>query len=273
MKLYFIIGLPTEEDDRRRRHRQGRKNALGVGKRMGKQPRVTVSVSTHVPKPHTPFQWAALDPASEDRPQAGDSAAEGARHREGSSSARTTRPRPSSRASSRAAIGARRRDRLRVPRGARSIRGKTSSPSSGAPDSPRSAPASRSRSSSARSLSGARRGITFSTSVSRRPPPRASSRTAALATSLEPPWRQSGRKPHPPTTTMESERKPTSAGSACHDCAAARSRSRPDAERAQRSASRALARRNPLDSARACPCSSSANAMIGPSPRSPASPG
>src|SRR5690606_32272975 len=37
------------------------KNALAVGKRLGKRPKVTVSVSTHVPKPHTPFQWCAMD--------------------------------------------------------------------------------------------------------------------------------------------------------------------------------------------------------------------
>ncbi len=37
------------------------KNALAVGKRVGKKPTVTVSVSTHVPKPHTPFQWCAQD--------------------------------------------------------------------------------------------------------------------------------------------------------------------------------------------------------------------
>jgi radical SAM family uncharacterized protein/radical SAM-linked protein len=70
MKLYFIIGLPTEEDVDVEGIVEVGKNALGVGKRMGKHPRVTVSVSTHVPKPHTPFQWAALDPLSEiDRKQ------------------------------------------------------------------------------------------------------------------------------------------------------------------------------------------------------------
>jgi radical SAM family uncharacterized protein/radical SAM-linked protein len=65
MKLYFIIGLPTEEDADVEGIIEVGKNALGVGKRLGKHPRVTVSVSTHVPKPHTPFQWAALDPLDE----------------------------------------------------------------------------------------------------------------------------------------------------------------------------------------------------------------
>jgi radical SAM family uncharacterized protein/radical SAM-linked protein len=61
MKLYFIIGLPTEEDEDVRGIIAVGKNALAVGKRVGKKPAVTVSVSTHVPKPHTPFQWCAQD--------------------------------------------------------------------------------------------------------------------------------------------------------------------------------------------------------------------
>ena len=63
MKLYFMIGLPTEEDeDVRGIVRTGAK-ALEVGRsvRKRKDARVTVSVSTHVPKPHTPFQWCAMD--------------------------------------------------------------------------------------------------------------------------------------------------------------------------------------------------------------------
>jgi radical SAM family uncharacterized protein/radical SAM-linked protein len=69
MKLYFMIGLPTEEEsDVREIVRVGRR-ARAVGKRVkkalgaGGAPKVTVSVSTHVPKPHTPFQWCAMDSA------------------------------------------------------------------------------------------------------------------------------------------------------------------------------------------------------------------
>lgn len=63
MKLYFMIGLPTEEDD----------DVLGIVRtgvkifdvarrvRGRKDARVVVSVSTHVPKPHTPFQWCAMN--------------------------------------------------------------------------------------------------------------------------------------------------------------------------------------------------------------------
>ncbi|HEY3234174.1 MAG TPA: TIGR03960 family B12-binding radical SAM protein [Polyangiaceae bacterium] len=61
MKLYFMIGLPTEQEEDVLGIIQVARNALGIGKRLGKRPTVTVSVSTHVPKPHTPFQWCAQD--------------------------------------------------------------------------------------------------------------------------------------------------------------------------------------------------------------------
>ncbi len=63
MKLYFMIGLPTETDDDVRGVVETGARAIQAGKRAvkGKSAEVTVSVSTHVPKPHTPFQWAAMD--------------------------------------------------------------------------------------------------------------------------------------------------------------------------------------------------------------------
>lgn len=59
LKLYFMVGLPGEEEEDveeicalvRRMMRRG----AGGGPLKGM--RVTVSVSTFVPKPHTPFQW------------------------------------------------------------------------------------------------------------------------------------------------------------------------------------------------------------------------
>ncbi len=64
MKLYFICGLPTEtEEDVRGIVATGAK-ALEVGKQAagrGKPAEVVISVSVHVPKPHTPFQWCAID--------------------------------------------------------------------------------------------------------------------------------------------------------------------------------------------------------------------
>jgi radical SAM family uncharacterized protein/radical SAM-linked protein len=63
LKLYFMIGLPTEEDDDVRGIVETGKRMLGIGRSLlgGKRPEVTVSVSSHVPKPHTPFQWCAQD--------------------------------------------------------------------------------------------------------------------------------------------------------------------------------------------------------------------
>jgi radical SAM family uncharacterized protein/radical SAM-linked protein len=69
MKLYFMIGLPTEEEEDVRAIPQVGGRARAIGKRVKRAmgapgaPKVTVSVSTHVPKPHTPFQWCAMDAA------------------------------------------------------------------------------------------------------------------------------------------------------------------------------------------------------------------
>lgn len=61
LKLYFMIGLPTETDEDLEGIIALAQEVLQAGretqrKRAG-QVRVTVSVSTFVPKPHTPFQW------------------------------------------------------------------------------------------------------------------------------------------------------------------------------------------------------------------------
>ncbi len=71
MKLYFMIGLPFEEDDDVVGivETGGRMKAIGRSY-VGKRAEVQVSVSSHVPKPHTPFQWAAMDTPDEiDRKQ------------------------------------------------------------------------------------------------------------------------------------------------------------------------------------------------------------
>jgi len=66
LKLYFMIGLPTEEDLDVAGIVETGERVLGVGRRYaGKKAEVTVSVSSHVPKPHTPFQWCAQDATSE----------------------------------------------------------------------------------------------------------------------------------------------------------------------------------------------------------------
>ncbi|HTJ83573.1 MAG TPA: TIGR03960 family B12-binding radical SAM protein, partial [Polyangiaceae bacterium] len=63
MKLYFMIGLPTEEEEDVRGIVATGAKAREVGRKAqkGRGPDVTVSVSIHVPKPHTPFQWCAMD--------------------------------------------------------------------------------------------------------------------------------------------------------------------------------------------------------------------
>jgi radical SAM family uncharacterized protein/radical SAM-linked protein len=62
LKLYFMIGLPTETEADVRGIVETGARMLAIGKKqLGGEAEVTVSVSSHVPKPHTPFQWAAMD--------------------------------------------------------------------------------------------------------------------------------------------------------------------------------------------------------------------
>jgi radical SAM family uncharacterized protein len=58
-KLYFMVGLPTEtlEDVARIITLVEKVRAQGK-KASGRKPMIRVSVSTFVPKPHTPFQWS-----------------------------------------------------------------------------------------------------------------------------------------------------------------------------------------------------------------------
>jgi radical SAM family uncharacterized protein/radical SAM-linked protein len=65
MKLYFMIGLPTETDEDVRGIVETAARVQAIGRRYQAGAVVTASVSTHVPKPHTPFQWAAMDSEAE----------------------------------------------------------------------------------------------------------------------------------------------------------------------------------------------------------------
>jgi radical SAM family uncharacterized protein/radical SAM-linked protein len=67
MKLYFMIGLPTETDEDVLGivGTGGRVRDVGTNYHPRRAVDVTCSVSSHVPKPHTPFQWAAMDSLSE----------------------------------------------------------------------------------------------------------------------------------------------------------------------------------------------------------------
>ncbi|MFX4261611.1 TIGR03960 family B12-binding radical SAM protein [Pelotomaculum propionicicum] len=65
VKLYFMIGLPTETDDDLEGIARLAREVLALGRKSG-VPRgrlkVTASVSSFVPKPHTVFQWEPQEP-------------------------------------------------------------------------------------------------------------------------------------------------------------------------------------------------------------------
>jgi len=58
VKLYFMIGLPTERDDDVDAIADLTLRAVRAGREIVRKARVNLGVSTFVPKPHTPFQWA-----------------------------------------------------------------------------------------------------------------------------------------------------------------------------------------------------------------------
>ncbi len=58
VKLYFMIGLPTERDDDILAIEDLARRTLAVGREHHQANRVNLGVSTFVPKPFTPFQWA-----------------------------------------------------------------------------------------------------------------------------------------------------------------------------------------------------------------------
>ena len=58
VKLYFMIGLPTETEE----DLDGLVDLVeAVAERAPSRGKVTVNISPYVPKPHTPFQWVAQD--------------------------------------------------------------------------------------------------------------------------------------------------------------------------------------------------------------------
>jgi radical SAM family uncharacterized protein len=64
LKLYFMLGLPTEtrEDIEEIVQLVAKIRAAGRGTKGG-MPQVRISLSTFIPKPHTPFQWVAQESA------------------------------------------------------------------------------------------------------------------------------------------------------------------------------------------------------------------
>lgn len=61
VKLYFMCGLPTETDDDVLQIHQLAREVIKAGREAAgtRDVRCTVSIGGFVPKPHTPFQWAA----------------------------------------------------------------------------------------------------------------------------------------------------------------------------------------------------------------------
>lgn len=61
IKLYFMIGLPTEtREDVQAIVDLVHKVRQAARKHASRRPQITVSISTFIPKPHTPFQWVPL---------------------------------------------------------------------------------------------------------------------------------------------------------------------------------------------------------------------
>ena len=70
IKMYFMVGLPSETlDDVAGIVEMGRRVKEIGREHVGNRSRVRVSTSNHVPKPHTPFQWARQDSADELTPK------------------------------------------------------------------------------------------------------------------------------------------------------------------------------------------------------------
>jgi len=67
VKLYFLIGLPTETDEDVLGIAELAIRSAEIGRRYHRHVTVTASVGGFVPKPHTPFQWFGQDTEAEQR--------------------------------------------------------------------------------------------------------------------------------------------------------------------------------------------------------------
>ncbi len=62
VKLYFMAGLPTETDQDLEGIVALVRDSLDLGRSiLGSTPRIHVSLSSFIPKPHTPFQWLGME--------------------------------------------------------------------------------------------------------------------------------------------------------------------------------------------------------------------
>lgn len=68
LKLYFMVGLPTEKEDDLKGIIDTVRGILKIGKGKGRRPpNINLSISAFVPKAHTPFQWKGQLPIQEIR--------------------------------------------------------------------------------------------------------------------------------------------------------------------------------------------------------------
>jgi len=65
VKLYFMMGLPTERGEDLRGIIDLSRKISSLGERQKIHPNISISISTFVPKPHTPFQWESQIPLGE----------------------------------------------------------------------------------------------------------------------------------------------------------------------------------------------------------------
>jgi radical SAM family uncharacterized protein/radical SAM-linked protein len=62
LKLYFMVGLPTETKEDLEEIIRLVEEIIRMGKgMMNAPPRINLSLSSFIPKPHTPFQWLAME--------------------------------------------------------------------------------------------------------------------------------------------------------------------------------------------------------------------
>ncbi|MBN2134624.1 MAG: TIGR03960 family B12-binding radical SAM protein, partial [Acidobacteria bacterium] len=71
IKLYFMIGLPTETDEDVAGISELANRIYQIGRKYTRRPEINLAVSTFIPKPHTPFQWEAMSPEDEVRRKLG----------------------------------------------------------------------------------------------------------------------------------------------------------------------------------------------------------
>jgi radical SAM family uncharacterized protein/radical SAM-linked protein len=63
IKLYFMVGLPTETHEDIQGIIDTVVNIIRIGYReLKKSPQINLSIASFIPKPHTPFQWDGMNP-------------------------------------------------------------------------------------------------------------------------------------------------------------------------------------------------------------------